>query len=240
MTAVTKPLGIKAYGHIPHLPGSRIGEGDHHCHEGQAIICCKRTRDRHDRIIVQEKLDGSCVAVARIEGQIVPLVRAGYPAFSSPYKQHALFAKWALERADRFATVLNDGERLVGEWLALAHGTRYDLTGREPFVAFDLMAGTKRLCVSEFMVRTGPGGFATPPILHDGGPFTIDEAVKSISKSYYGALDPVEGAVWRVERNGKVDFLAKYVRPDKKDGCFLSCETGGEETWNWTPRSAPQ
>jgi hypothetical protein len=45
----------------------------------------------------------------------------------------------------------------------------------------------------------------------------------------YGALDPVEGAVWRVERNDKVDFLAKYVRPDKVDGSYFE----GEPVWNW-------
>jgi len=29
------------------------------------------------------------------------------------------------------------------------------------------------------------------------------------------AIDPIEGLVYRVERKGKVDFLAKWVRPDK-------------------------
>ncbi len=56
---------------------------------------------------------------------------------------------------------------------------------------------------------------------------------------FHGALDPVEGAVWRVERNALVnpgrsgercpvvDFLAKYVRPDKIDGCYLPELNGG-------------
>ena len=48
-----KPLGHKSYGHIPHLPGSRIGEGDHKCSDGQKRICCEKVRDKHDRIIVQ-------------------------------------------------------------------------------------------------------------------------------------------------------------------------------------------
>ena len=30
-----KPLKQKSYGSIPHLLGSRLGVGDHHCHEGQ-------------------------------------------------------------------------------------------------------------------------------------------------------------------------------------------------------------
>jgi hypothetical protein len=43
---------------------------------------------------------------------------------------------------------------------------------------------------------------------------------------FQGAIDKVEGVVYRVERKGKVDFLCKYVRPDKKDGCYLESETG--------------
>ena len=44
-----KPLGGKAYGSIPHLIGSRVGPGDHHCHEGQARIATEKVRDKHDR-----------------------------------------------------------------------------------------------------------------------------------------------------------------------------------------------
>ena len=52
---------------------------------------------------------------------------------------------------------------------------------------------------------------------------------------FHGALEPVEGAVWRVERKGKVDFLGKYVRPDKIDGCYLPEINGGAAVWNWRP-----
>src|SRR6185295_13635174 len=94
----TKPLGIKAYGHIAHLPGSRLGPGDHKLTEGQAKILTVKVRDRHDRIFVREKLDGSNVAVARVGGVIMPLIRAGYPAISSKYEQHRFFAAWVFER----------------------------------------------------------------------------------------------------------------------------------------------
>ena len=59
-----KPLGHKSYGSIGHLPGSRQGRDDVGIDPGQARIVLEKTRDRHDRIIVQEKLDGSNVAVA--------------------------------------------------------------------------------------------------------------------------------------------------------------------------------
>lgn len=226
-----KPLGQKAYGHIAHLPGSRMGPGDHKCHEGQARIATERARDRHDVIWVQEKLDGSCVSVARVNGEIVALSRAGYRALSSPYYQHILWDGWVRDNYARFDSLLDEGERVVGEWLAQAHGTRYDLTGREPFVAFDIMRGADRTPYTTFIDRIGDR-FYIPPLI-GAGPLSIESATATLGRGYYGALDPVEGAVWRVERKGKVDFLAKYVRPDKVDGCYLDSVTGTEPVWNW-------
>ena len=114
-----KPLGIKAYGSICHLPGSRLGPGDHKLNPGQAKILTEKARDKHDRIIVQEKLDGSNVAIARVNGVMIPIGRAGYPAITSPYEQHKLFATWLFSNLDRFE-FLEQGQWLSGEWLAQA------------------------------------------------------------------------------------------------------------------------
>lgn len=240
----SKPLGQKAYGHIGHLPGSRMGPADHQLHPGQARIATTKVRDKHDRVYVQEKLDGSCVAVAKVNGELIPLGRAGYRAITSPFEQHHLFHDWALANAGRFDALLGEGERAVGEWLAQAHGTRYDLTGREPFVLFDLMHGTERAPVQELLFRGE--NFEQPQLLCDR-PMDISLAMEALRTfGFYGAQDPVEGCVWRVERNGKVDFLAKYVRPDKVDGSYLpergnesdgTLTTDGVEVWNWRPET---
>lgn len=241
-----KPLGGKSYGHIPHFPGSRMGPGDHKCSDGQLRIATEKVRDRHDRIIVQEKLDGSNVGVARIDGVILPLTRAGYVADTSPYEQHWRFGEWVYAHQSRFLEVLREGERLCGEWLMQAHGTRYVLP-HEPFVVFDLIHGQTRVIQDELRDRVMPLGFIIPRTFHDGDePLSIREALEAIKKSGHGAIDPVEGAVWRVERNAQinrsqserawiVDYLAKYVRPDKVDGCYLPEKTGGEPIWNWRP-----
>jgi hypothetical protein len=228
-----KPLGIKAYGHIPHLPGSRVGPGDHTVTPGQYRICTEKARDRHDRVYVEEKLDGSCVAAALLNGEIIPLVRAGYSAWSSPFEQHRLWADWVLRNKERFRGVLKEGERLVGEWLAQAHGTRYVLL-HEPFVAFDLMEGHRREPREVFWERVS-GVFVVPRLVHQGGAISIEEIRAKLEPSGHGAVDPVEGAVWRVERRGEVDFLAKWVRPDKVDGLYLPEITGKEPVWNWRP-----
>lgn len=227
-----KPLGIKNYGSIPHLPGSRLGPGDHHCHPGQETICTEKARDKHDRIIVQEKLDGSNVGIVKLKGEIIAMSRAGYLATTSPYEQHHRFAEWVAKNAARFDAVLREGERLVGEWLYQAHGTRY-LLHHEPFVAFDLMVGIERATVNDLTERLN-GAFVQPMVLHSGGPLSIADAMAKLGTfGHHGAEDQVEGAIWRVERNirkkngwtWEVDFLAKYVRPDKADGCYLESVT---------------
>lgn len=226
-----KPLGQRAYGHIPHLIGSRMGPADKHCHKGQARIATATVRDKHDKVYVQEKLDGSCVAVAKVNGEIVPLGRAGYRAITSPFHQHVLFHDWALAQSKRFDDLLEEGERVVGEWLAQAHGTRYDLSQTEPFVAFDIMRGTERATLDEVSERWD--GYIPSTVR---GPLSIEEAAEWFGTyGHYHAIDPIEGYVWRVERRGAVDFLVKYVRPDKVDGSYLDSVTGQEPVWNWQP-----
>lgn len=241
-----KPLGGKSYGHIPHFPGSRMGPGDHKCSEGQLRIATEKARDRHDRIIVQEKLDGSNVGVAKVEGVIIPLTRAGYVANTSPFEQHWRYGEWVYEHQGRFLELLSEGERVCGEWLMQAHGTRY-LLWHEPFVVFDIMRGVKRETSDAVTFRAARVNLIVPRRIHDGGPFSINQALDALKTSGHGAVDPVEGAVWRVERNAQlnrsssertwvVDYLAKYVRPDKVDGCYLPEQSGQQPIWNWYPK----
>jgi hypothetical protein len=185
-------------------------------------------------VIVQEKVDGSCMAVACVGGEIISLQRRGYLARSSPFEMHHLFADWVERNERRFRQVLTDGERLCGEWLAQAHGTRYDLP-HEPFVVFDLMRDHHRVTVAEIEQRTGGADFILPAVLSHGGPCSVDQARTYIQQSAHGAIDPVEGAVWRVEHRGAVDFLAKWVHPDKVDGAYLPEVGNTGAIWNWRP-----
>jgi hypothetical protein len=183
---------------------------------------------------VQEKLDGSNVAAFRSGNEILALVRKGYLARTSPFEMHHLFADWVDANKDRFLAALKDGERLVGEWLAQAHGTRYKLP-HDPLVVFDLMRGSQRALYAELLERTTKGELVTPALIHQGSPLSIEAMLERLEPSRHGAIDPVEGAVWRVERKGVVDFLAKYVRPDKVDGCYLPEVSWQPAIWNWRP-----
>ncbi len=239
-----KPLGHKSYGSIPHFPSSRVGPGDHHAQEGQVRIATESARDKNDLIIVQEKLDGSNCAVAKKNGEILALGRAGYLAQSSSYEQHQLFAFWVRKNEAMFSSILKENERIVGEWMAQAHGTVYKWTG-EPLVVFDIMTGPERLPYHEVIKRVGEY-LPVPHELHYGGPVSVPKILAILGKhGHHGAIDLAEGAVWRVERlkpTGRkgekkhlVDFLIKYVRPEKIDGKYLPELTGKTPVWHWRP-----
>jgi hypothetical protein len=144
-----------------------------------------------------------------------------------------MFARWVTLHAARFADVLREGEWLVGEWLALAHATRYQLT-HEPFVVFELFSGGAALSTERLEARLG-GRFARPHVLHSGAAVelqVIDERLGGLG--HHGALDRAEGAVWRIERGGVVLTRAKLVRPGKIDGALLPENSGKPAVWNWT------
>lgn len=231
----TRVLGHKGYGSIPHLPGSRRGPADRGLSEQHAAIATVRTRDRHDTVIVQEKLDGANVGAVKLNGAIVAINRPGFPAITSPFPQHHAWHRWVERHRARFDSLLDEGERVMGEWLMQAHGTRYDLR-HEPFVPFDIMRGHDRALWADVRRRVIGAGFTTTPsVLHEGGAWSVADALVALGEfGHHGALEPVEGAVWRVERKGRVDFLAKYVRPGKRDGAYLESETGGPAVLNWT------
>jgi len=228
-----KPLGGKAYGSIGHLPCSRMGPADHHVHPGQAAICIEKSRDRHDRIIVTEKVDGACVSVANVDGQIVALIRAGYTAETAHYEHLRIFGRWVDGRREQFLDVLAPGERLVGEWMALAHGTVYRVLPHDPWVIFDAFRGGVRMTFDEVLERASVLRLASVPVLSDGPAFRVEDALSACGETgAFGAEGGPEGVVYRVERKGKVDFLAKYVRPDKADGAFLPEISGQGPVWH--------
>jgi hypothetical protein len=234
-----KPLNGKTYGSIAHLPNSRVGKTDRYITEGQARIATEKPRDSHDLVIIQEKLDGSCVGCYKKNGSLHALTRSGNLCNRSAFIHHHHFEAWMWKHFARFHSVLQEGERIVGEYLGLAHGTRYypeRVLGWEPWVAFDIMVGSKRLPYAEFARRT-EGVFRLPPTISIGPPQTVEWVMEACPRSLYGG-EHVEGWIWRVERNGyaqggaRVDFLAKYVNPGFEAGCLLP-QNSGKLVWNY-------
>jgi hypothetical protein len=234
----SKPLGRKSYGSIPHLPGSRLGPGDHHITEGQARICTVKARDKHDKIFVFEKLDGANTCVANVNGEILALGRAGYLAQTSPYPHMQLLAEWVRYNALRF-DFLWPGERVCGEWLAMAHSTEYSLF-HEPWACFDRFSRDNvRLPWESTRAQLKDAGFVTPWEIQGAEPYapiSVENALAFLGEyGQHGATEPIEGIVYRVERKGVFDFAAKWVKPEKIDGKYFPQISGKPPVWNWRP-----
>lgn len=228
-------MSAKVYHRIPHLPGSRVGASDRTA-AATLVGWCTAAARPGDEIIVQEKLDGSCVAVARRSGEVVALGREGRRAEASPNEGRRRFAAWV---AGRSFDLLDEGEVLVGEWLALVHGVRY-APPHGAFVPFDLFTPSGRLGLDALQARLAGSGLVTPAVVHRGGALAVDEADRRLGRhGRHGAIDPAEGVVYRVERRGCPVALAKYVRAGKVDGLYLPERTGEPARWNTCPSSSP-
>jgi len=227
------PLNQQLYGSIPHLNRSRVEKTDRYLSIGQARIATTKLRDKYDTVIIQEKLDGSCCGVARIDDKLIALTRSGNLCVESSFPHHHHFNTWMFEHYDKFYSILQNGERLVGEYLGLAHGTKYTLDGRDPWVAFDLMCGHIREPYDILHERVADS-FCLPPLISYGPPREISWVQQECPTSRYGG-EYVEGWIWRVERHCKVDFVCKFVEPWYVAGKYLPGYGGQDDIWNWQP-----
>lgn len=214
----------KNYGSIPHLSISKLHQqADKKINSGQEKILTKQARDYKDLIIVTEKLDGSNVGILKTkDGNIEPIIRSGYRAIESRFEQHHYFHTWVWKYIDNF-NWLPDGWRICGEWMAYVHGIKYDIRCESPFVAFDIIDdNNKRILYMDFIKLCIFHQIQTVPLLHIGQPISIKNSLKILGNGIYGIPeDDSEGFVYKCEREGHVDFLAKYVRHDKEDGKYM-------------------
>jgi hypothetical protein len=219
-----KTLGVKNYGSIPHLSNSKLGEKDYHITEGQEKILTVKKRDKYDVVFVTEKYDGTNIGVCKKNGEIIALTRSGYTALSSPYKQHHVFAKW-VDNNKKFFGMLDDGERIVGEWLYQAHGLKYEIDNNlDPIVFFDYFdSNNQRLSYYDLRLKLINTPFMMPRMLSVGYAISVNSLIPILNKKTIGlkSYDNPEGMVYRVERKNKVDFLAKWVRSDFKTGQYI-------------------
>lgn len=218
-----KPLKRKNYGSIPHLSNSKLGKNDYKIHIGQERILTEKTRDSNDMVIVLEKYDGSNVGVCKAGGKIYAITRSGYLASTSPYKQHHYFSDWVESKKHLFMQTLEEGERLCGEWLMQAHGIKYNIQWTsQPVVFFDWYdSDNKRKPYFELVDLLW---LPVARVLHHGGACPVADLVSELNEGTVGLMaenNKPEGMVYRLERNKKVEFMAKWVRPDFVAGKYM-------------------
>lgn len=104
--------------------------------------------------------------------------------------------------------MLKNGERIIGEWLAQAHGLVYRIEA-ESIVFFDYFT-VKNECILFTELKAISNQFGLPLLrkLHEGKPITVEELLPLLNEKTKGieSVEHPEGMVYRVERKGKVDF----------------------------------
>lgn len=236
MARMDRPLQMRAYPRIPHLPGSGAQSDDLLSDDRAAQRFFRPHLDR--RVYIQEKLDGTCVAVARQGHRLLALGKEGDRLEHSRSPGRRVFAAWVAGQEARFLDLLADGERVVGEWLLVAHATRYCLK-HEAFVPFDLISGNQRQPWHRTQSRLEAAGFQPPALIYAGPPIALEEALPKLGQGQHGALEQPEGLIWRLEEAGQPKALAKYVHPDKKPGIYLSDHSGLPAVYNLHQRQHP-
>lgn len=234
---MVKKVVNKSYDSIPHLSKSRLGEADSHIDAKQEAFLTAQLPPIDCILYIEEKMDGSNCAVIRKNGEIIPIGRSGYRCIDSNFEQHRRFHKYVMDRKESFEKLLPDeDDRVVGEWLAQAHGTIYPNV-TTPYLVFDLLKSGKRIGYEEKREIFKKHGFQMVPLL-----MMVRRAVP-IEEAISVALDcnPLtEGVVYRLERyDKKMDkyvphIIAKVVRMDKEDGKYLNSEN---PIWMWQESS---
>lgn len=228
-----KVLPYKTYNKIGHLSKSRLGEGDHFIDSKTEAQLTKQLTDPLALIYVEEKLDGSNVCVVRWKGELRCLTRSGYDCEKSNQEQHRMFARWVHNRRDLLGILLCEEEdRVVGEWLVLAHGTKYQVDwGNEAFIAFDLYTKNREVYYFDKIKLFSSVGLKTPRLLHLGGACSTNRAIKLLEEPSYHKPEDAEGVIYRMERMGnKPSIKAKLVKKNKEDGKYIK---DGQVIWNW-------
>jgi hypothetical protein len=189
----------KAFATIQHLPGSKmIDMEDKLLGAEQVKWLTRQRRTSADMVIITEKVDGMNAAVLRLGDFLHPLIRKGYDCRANPLPWINAFADFVDEHASRFLNVLEDGERICGEWMVKTHTLTYKLP-HEPFVAFDIINDAERLSYLKFKERAATGGFITAGLVHMGEAMPPEMALQLLGSGYHGAVGEPEGLIYRYE-----------------------------------------
>lgn len=225
-----RPLGKDAYGSIPYMLDCWEDQRAKYIDKGQDNILTVNKRNNHDTIWVTEKYDGSNVSIANVEGKIYPLTKTGYLARTSKYKHHLAFARWVELNQHYLKLFIPDGFRLCCEWLLKRHTLEYEFlinTQECSIVAFDLIENESndRLSYLDFY-SLDTWLIPKARLLHCGNSIKPKDLILKLNGDHDHKIQSApdnkpEGLIYRLERHGKVDFLAKWVRSDFVAGKFL-------------------
>lgn len=196
----------KAFASVQHILGSKMIDAEDKLLGAEQIKwLTQRQRVSADMVIVTEKVDGMNAAVLRRGDLLHPLIKKGYDCRANPLPWINAFADFVEKNETRFMHVLEDGERICGEWMIKTHTLSYKLT-HEPFVAFDIIKDAERLTYLVFRERAALDNFVVAGLVHMGEAIPPEMALQLLGSGYHGVIGEPEGVVYRYE-----DSQRRYI-----------------------------
>ncbi len=203
----------KGYGSIPHLSTSKLNEKADKkiCLQQEEILTTEKIK-KGEEIIVLEKVDGTNISIMKINNDLYGVVKSGYDVRTSNFEHIRKFQNFLDKNKQKYMKILKNGEKISGEWMIKTHSVLYNLP-HEPFIAFDFQSlnkerfsydELKEICDKYEIISTG--------LVHRGDSISAALAMDKLGNGFHGAINPPEGIVYRLERKGKVIFMAKHVR----------------------------
>ena len=117
---------------------------------------------------------------------------------------------------------------------SVVKGLKYNIEV-EPIVFFDHFNAENQRSQFDYLGELAiMYGLQLPRMLHRGQAIKTNDLLPDLNLKTNGiwAKENPEGMVYRVERKGKVDFLAKWVRSDFEAGKYIIDKQESELIWN--------
>lgn len=159
-------------------------------------------------------------------------MRKGYDVRTSEWGFLRKFADFVSDNADRFNALLDNGERVCGEWMIKTHSLFYNLP-HEPFIVFDIIKSDKKQTrpnYEELIRRCKEYNFTTTWLIWSGASIPVQDALGMLGKGFHGCQSVPEGIVYRYERDGRFETSAKFVANLNVTGDYMNDEIA-VNTW---------
>jgi len=206
------------FGHIGHLPGSKmIDVTDKLLHENEITKFTVCKRDKDDLVIITEKIDGMNAGVVKKNGMLYPINRKGYDSREMGIHCSDLqvlgdtWAEWVDQYYSIYDVMLKEGERLVFENCIIQHTLQYKFKDDPVFLLAKYSADNKRLDYKSLTRIAKYYKIPQPPLLNMGAAIPPQIILNQFPKGCVGVRGEIEGIVYTYEHNGQFESNAKFV-----------------------------
>ncbi len=187
--------------------------------------------DKEIQVNVEEKVDGSSVAITLLDDQVLvrnkdKILVKGFLSDKPSKKQYAHIWNWVYENIQKFKTLteLQGGCTIYGEWMWMQHGLEYN---RLPswFIAFDVYQHSNSRFLVPQIAREllTKSKFSISPLIHNCRCENYHDYVQLTNgRSAFTDLGNREGVYIKLINAKNEVFRFKLVRPDFVRGALFT------------------